>query len=186
MSLLECLKEYWEAIIAGSALLISIVSLLVSMVSVKNQRDSAKRQKAHFMMSVRPHVYLKVKGFSLTEAGGFTLKNGGIGPAFIKKVAMYDSKTKLEHSPMSFSAEHIEPFDQTAGSGLASPGLVIPKGEEYQILYFEVKKDNLQRLVDLFERYHIKIDYTDMYESEIWSTTEDFISELKDQLKYIK
>lgn len=182
MKVIEFLKCYWEALIAASALMISLVSLIVSIVSVRNQRKSAERQQEHFIMTVRPHLDLYVDTKGEDGLWKVLLKNTGNGPAVLEKAMLYDTKTKLEIYPTAFALNVLRQYDPKAGGLLATKGMVIAKGQEFELMYFRTG-EGFEGIVNVFERYHVKYGYTDLYVSDHWESIDDFVKEARDQSK---
>lgn len=174
MVVLQFLKDYWEAIVSISALTISFISL-------RNAIVSSRRQKKHYINSVRPHLDLFITGLTLNEICRIEFKNLAIGPAIIKKVVMVDTVSKMQYYPLSFSSQYLSKIDPDVSSYLYTDGMMIGSNSSYGVFEIRVGKAGVEDLVKLFDRFHFRYEYTDLYDSHVWIGEDNIIGQARNQ-----
>lgn len=197
--------EIWEILRCNGTIITAVCALVVSVVSVYHQVKSAKRQRQHFKMTVRPHLDLDLNNFfslNLTaeeldkqkndpEKGidellkmrfcSVSLINKGVGPAILKEVVLIEKSTGSKYFPTKFALKVLKEFTPLQKANHIENGLAIRTGEEFRFLEFLIPKGSFDDFVRLFSEFEIRFEYTDLYGSVIGSEQHNMMTKPAEQ-----
>src|ERR1700675_2807763 len=101
---------------------ISVASLLVAACALWLSIESARTDREHKRLSVRPFVLIAPANISNTSVE-FTLYNAGLGPAFIKRLSLVEKGVVVGQTP----DQNWVVRRHRDGSLLISQGAITPK-----------------------------------------------------------
>ncbi|MEO1052923.1 MAG: hypothetical protein AAFX87_19970 [Bacteroidota bacterium] len=164
-------KFYWnsEKIMSTSAIMISLMTLFVLSYQTKIIREQQR-------LSVLPYLSI----FNENTGGPnfkLSIKNDGIGPAFIESVeVIYKDKTYETDLPQFLydNIPEMDSIDNIYHSNLG-PGQLVPPGLQLNILEVNDSQESGVQLVQLLQKLgnegiDLKIVYRSIYE-ERWQLT---------------
>lgn len=175
-------KPEWrfDIIISISAMLVSLATFGIYFYQTKIIREDSRA-------SVYPHLEIVRRYNNDKEPFIISVRNVGIGPAFLKKMEInYKGKTyssddlKLSRSCLPFSfLRQILPADSLpyVGNGPNLP-IVIPAGESEMFIRLNDKNEKvIAMMVDIFDNARIKVCYSSVYKDywtvEKWKQPEE-------------
>jgi hypothetical protein len=159
-SILNTFTQYIQSVIALSAFIISIVSILIAGLTLNMQRK-------HNRLSVKPIPNITEMNYVDSGKIGLSLENVGIGPMIIKKIKSCKGET-VKKDPFEWLPEGFDHIltDYT----LKFEGTAIPPMDHICLLYYDYDpKDNKslnnsELIRSILAELEINVEYADVYD----------------------
>jgi len=173
-------KKFWNAdkIVSLSAMAIALFTLVVllyqSYILNKQYELTVKQQKAGVLPYLQFIPYSGASGFSIS------IKNKGLGPAFIKGLYIKEKdSTFLHHNLYHFYNERNSDTVYSFNAASLIDGLVLSPGEELELFSAGGGSSGLDPIVNFFYDYFNRgqkmffIEYESVFK-DAWITTTSF------------
>ncbi|MFK7933301.1 MAG: hypothetical protein AB8G22_07315 [Saprospiraceae bacterium] len=152
-----------DKIVSISAILISLVTLIVFIYQTNIMREQQR-------LSVLPYLMIANEN-GQTPNHKLTLRNTGIGPAFIESVVITSKKKKYEMDLPTFLYTHVPEMDSINNLGYSNifAGQLIPAEQVIPILEFDNSWEDVKKMLVILDELEIEIAiiYKSIYE-ERW------------------
>lgn len=157
-----------DRIISVSAILVSVMTLVVLVVQMNMEREQQR-------LSVQPYLSTYNQGYG-TANYQLMLSNNGLGPAFVEDIEIIykDSSYKMDLPTFLF-----ESFPETKKLSMShsnvSKGRLIRAGENVSIFRIKNSKDDAYSLLYLLDTLDLKVNliYQSLYKERWLLTTEE-------------
>lgn len=162
-----------------SDIIVSVCAMLISMATFGIYLYQTKIIQEQARASMYPHLAV-TRSYSTGKNAyfKFTVRNVGIGPAFLKtmefkyKGKIYQSKTQSGMCPSMYFLTSIYPKNLKfpyIGNGSTLP-MVIPAGEEENFLIAQDPQKDALFLAEVFDEAEIRVCYSSVYK-EYWTAS---------------